>query len=840
MKPCITDKNRAQETLARKGGASPASIIAATHSNLLRLGARAALGAVVGLTATALAQTSPTITPVESSVAFKNPYKGFRMWKDTWKSSPAMSSLSHHYIPYNQLENNINDTQSKIQTYWNTISANYASYNVRVVPRVHLDWYKPDSGPDQDGFFPADLKTGTYANATDEQLWDHPNLKSRVERIIGRLGNVWDKDPRVAWIQSGMIGWWGEQEQPGNGNAVNGGWITPMGNAFTTAFTNKKVLVRNREQWLSYNMGAYWDSFGHPNQPNVNTAIRTHNYDSNQTYKNNVIEGETAYNWTNDQPGQSGYGTTDFQVKYGANPMLTFANRKPVSNGGTFTGDEAYKNYNYVPETTKNFTNNMIDVIRDLHCSTLGWISEWTLDPVELVKWSTTAAEVKASTDRMHNAFGYHFVITSFSCTSNPSAGGDLTVNFSVQNKGSAPFLENWPVAVVLVDPSTKLIKWKATLPDVNIKNWLPGTNYNFTTRAYDNAPSGGSGITKTVTLPPSLTNGEYLIGLSILDPTSGRPGVFFAANNFLKQSQTQPLGRIRVGSGTIPTFNVTGNVTFNSLVNDDQRFYNLPLSRTGWTASASHSQNGEPASNAIDGSAITRWSTGQDQSSTGNQWFMVNLGGIKKFDRIALDTSASVGDNPRAYVVEVSSDSSTWSQVATGADGGPQTFVSFASQNAQWVRVKQTGSATGKWWSIHEFNVYAPTAARKYIGSSSNPYNSTDGAFDGVASSRWDTGAYQKPGQWFQADLLSIKSFSKVVLDSAGSSSDYPQGYTVQVSNDQVTWTQVASGSGSTVTTGGVTTIPVGSRNARFVRVNQTGTSTTAYWSIHEFSVTP
>jgi F5/8 type C domain len=131
---------------------------------------------------------------------------------------------------------------------------------------------------------------------------------------------------------------------------------------------------------------------------------------------------------------------------------------------------------------------------------------------------------------------------------------------------------------------------------------------------------------------------------------------------------------------------------------------------------------------------------------------------------------------------------------------------------------------------------VSAPTSAPKFTGSASS--DDAENAFDGVASTRWSSNGWQTPGQWLEVDMRSKKAFNKVVLDTTDSPNDFPQAYTVEVSNDRVTWNQIASGAGITVTTAGVTTIPVGSQVARHIRVNQTETSGSAYWSVHRFRV--
>jgi autotransporter-associated beta strand protein len=113
---------------------------------------------------------------------------------------------------------------------------------------------------------------------------------------------------------------------------------------------------------------------------------------------------------------------------------------------------------------------------------------------------------------------------------------------------------------------------------------------------------------------------------------------------------------------------------------------------------------------------------------------------------------------------------------------------------------------------------------------SASASGNPPANAIDGDINTRWTTGTSQANGQWFQVDMGSACSFYQLVLD-AGSTGGYPQSYQVNVSNDGVNWgSPVATGTGSAART----TISFPSQTARFIRVTQTGTASTA-WSICE-----
>jgi hypothetical protein len=139
------------------------------------------------------------------------------------------------------------------------------------------------------------------------------------------------------------------------------------------------------------------------------------------------------------------------------------------------------------------------------------------------------------------------------------------------------------------------------------------------------------------------------------------------------------------------------------------QSGFTTQLSRGGWVASASSTESGGSAANALDGNLNTRWSTGAHQ--TAGQWFQVDLGRAQTFQKLVLDTTNSPNDYPRGYAVYVSNNGTDWSSlspVATGAGGGPVTTITLsAAVTARYVRIVQTGSDPNWWWSIDEFNLF-------------------------------------------------------------------------------------------------------------------------------------
>lgn len=128
------------------------------------------------------------------------------------------------------------------------------------------------------------------------------------------------------------------------------------------------------------------------------------------------------------------------------------------------------------------------------------------------------------------------------------------------------------------------------------------------------------------------------------------------------------------------------------------------PLSRTGWTATAS--LNSGAAGNALDGNVSTRWDTTAVQVN--GQWYTVDMKENNTFNKISLDITASPNDYPRGFQVFVSTDGTNFgSSIASGAGTSTITEITFPLQTARYIKIVQTGSAPGNYWSIHEYNIY-------------------------------------------------------------------------------------------------------------------------------------
>ena len=103
--------------------------------------------------------------------------------------------------------------------------------------------------------------------------------------------------------------------------------------------------------------------------------------------------------------------------------------------------------------------------------------------------------------------------------------------------------------------------------------------------------------------------------------------------------------------------------------------------------------------------------------------------------------------------------------------------------------------------------------------------------AVDGDASTRYTSGATQAPGQYLQVDFGKPVAARQVVFDTGVSLTDYPRGYSVQVSSDGTHWTTAVA---SAVGTGEFTTVNLSGRPVQYVRMTlTTADPNNDWWSV-------
>ncbi len=471
---------------------------------------------LVFLSPAAWAQTV-TITPADYSGALRNPLKGFRpLTGDALKNEKRFATITHSYFKWNELENRESDTVEKIRDLCDVRWDGVEEKGIKVIPSIYLDFNEDTK------YWPADMRTGDYSS---------PQFKKRLVRFIGKLGEAWNDDPRVAWIETSIIGLWGEQHSPSPTPEIQ----RLMGDAYTKAFPNKKLLVRHPNEFTNYKVGYTWGSWAHGAQldhPEHGGGIDRVNRQTGR-WKTHPMEGECAYNWGNQDE------------TLGGSPDATLLSPR--------------------------YRDILIDSVRKLHCSGLGWVA----------KYSQNNRRVAATAEELQKAFGYRFVIKQFEYSARSEPGEELQVAFSIINTGSAPFFEKWPVELSLLNPVDKSVVWKTQLNNVDIRQWLCGDDWDNARNMYRTPPQTYT-VNSTVQLPTNIRQGQYFIALAVLDPAGNEPALRFAIRNYFTGGR-HPMGLIGIGT------NVRGRhelppATFTDPMNE---------ARLGYAPSSSDKQSG-------------------------------------------------------------------------------------------------------------------------------------------------------------------------------------------------------------------------------------------------------
>ncbi|RZU54136.1 F5/8 type C domain-containing protein [Krasilnikovia cinnamomea] len=122
----------------------------------------------------------------------------------------------------------------------------------------------------------------------------------------------------------------------------------------------------------------------------------------------------------------------------------------------------------------------------------------------------------------------------------------------------------------------------------------------------------------------------------------------------------------------------------------------------SGAAATVSSAQFGHPASHAVDGNAATRWAS----SWSDNQWLRLDLRSTTQVGRVTIRWETAYAS---AYRVQVSTDGTTWRQVAAVDDsnGGVDT-VAFPAVSARYLRLDCDRRASSYGFSVYELQAYA------------------------------------------------------------------------------------------------------------------------------------
>jgi hypothetical protein len=391
-----------------------------------------------------------------------NPFKGFAPW--VGGGNPVyQTKLQYVTFPWKELEpsRGVFDW-AKLERYWGNVTVNERRVGFRIAAAVpgaigHIDI--PQWLVDMGVRMRAYEIDNAYGLAPD---WDDPNFLQAHHELVLALGARYDSDPRVAWIDIGSYGFWGEWHVYLNDSlaATQASKQSILEDYFTAFPTKRKVI-------------AFDDDFATKYVNDHGGGIR-----------NDCLGTQESNDWY-------------LESLHGIDPTLNERVWKTAIITGEFCGSDE----GAVQGTTLRFDLNY-QFIKQTHWSFIGPAGGAILPQDE---------QHRANLDKLVKTLGYRFVLKQVTHSKTISTGEILPMTIQVENKGVAPFYFQWPLVAYLVTPDSSVAAQQDLA--VDIRQWLPGTT------------SFEAGFS----IPVDIQSGSYEIKLSINDPLTNLPGVWFA-----------------------------------------------------------------------------------------------------------------------------------------------------------------------------------------------------------------------------------------------------------------------------------------------------------------------
>lgn len=409
-----------------------------------------------------------------------NPFKGFAPWIGV-NNSTFDTKLQTATFPWNEIE------VSKGNYNWNNLEKNWGnivSTGKRVGFRIsaaipgnkdHIDipQYLVDEGVQLSSYL-IDNKEGLAPD------WDDPKFLNAHKLFLKALGERYDTDPRVAWIDIGSYGFWGE-------------WHVWMNDSLEATDQTKLTILEH-----------YFDAF--PTKPLViafddDLATKTV-IDTGHGIRNDCLGTKESNDW---------YETSMNNI----DPNLS----DRIWKTSIITGEFCGSNYGAVQGTTVRFDLNY-NFIKKHHWSWIG-SAGGAINPIN--------DQHRADLDKLHKTLGYRYVLKDFVYEDHTNAGSTVEFSIEIDNVGVAPFYFKWPVEIYLIDSNSNYEYVEEQ--SIDIRSWFPGTNTAFGKINIPDSINDGIyeiriGIIDPLTNLPGImfankgkdSKGRYLLGKLVVD----------------------------------------------------------------------------------------------------------------------------------------------------------------------------------------------------------------------------------------------------------------------------------------------------------------------------------
>jgi hypothetical protein len=359
------------------------------------------------------------IRPDAAPGPLDNPLKGWCPYTDAGEITQPYSMV-FQYVPWSRLEPREGEYRFKE---WEDESWNVArAKGKHIIFRVYIDYPKLPSGM-PDWLVRKGVKLRPYRDhggglAPD---YDDTRMITAMESFIAALGRRYNQNPRVAFVQLGMLGFWGE-------------WHTwPIGKLYASPDTERRIVDAFRKA-----------------MPDKSLMVR---------YARDYAGRQPWIGFHDDMFPQDTDNGEDWSFLAGLRTSGRTENWKTAIVGGEMVPNEARD------WLEKNFYQSG----KMVQASHFSWIGPYC--PALERK---TNDEFRHRSEELIRMMGYEFRLTEIRTQDAINSGETLSVQLRGLNQGVAPFYYAWPLNLCLLDTDGKVVKTFQT--DVDIRTWQPGS----------------------------------------------------------------------------------------------------------------------------------------------------------------------------------------------------------------------------------------------------------------------------------------------------------------------------------------------------------------------------
>lgn len=371
------------------------------------------------------------VRPLPQPGPLDNPLKGWCPYIDAGEIHKPYSMV-FLYVPWSELEPRSGDFRfGEWEKSWNVDAAK----GKHLIFRVYIDYPSLPSGLPE-WLRKAGVKETPYNDHGGGLSPDYndPKMVAAMERLIDALGKRYNKHPRIAFIQMGLLGFWGEWHTwPREEMYAAPETERRIIDAYRRAFPDKSLMVRyardyaGQQPWIGFHDDMFPEDTDNGKDWSFLSGLRSSGRTGN--WKKAVVGGEMVPNKAKRWLGQ-GYETT--------RTMLERA----------------------------HFT----------------WVGPYC-PALERTKDDEFRHRSQALVRRM----GYEFQLTELRHAGAAKARNSIGISLKGRNNGVAPFYYPWSIEWALLDSTGKVVATQKTPWDV--RAWQPGPFAETANVSFDGRP---------------------------------------------------------------------------------------------------------------------------------------------------------------------------------------------------------------------------------------------------------------------------------------------------------------------------------------------------------------